>query len=74
MDFGLQSFLPLYLTKGDMLNCTTKNFGKVYIVDDEPLDIMGKDDIQVKISNQSMRKLKNVRHVLGLKSNLIFIE
>lgn len=31
-----------------MLNYTARNFGKVYLTDNEPLDIMEKDDVHVK--------------------------
>lgn len=56
-----------------ILNYITKKFGRVYLADDEPLDIMEKGDIHIKMPDQSMWKLKNVRHVPSLKRNLISI-
>ena len=48
--------------------------GKVYRRDDEPCDIVGKGDVMVSLSNGSMLKLRNVRHVLKLKRNLIYVD
>ena len=56
-----------------MTNYTASNFGKVYLVDDEPLDIVRKGDVHIKIPNQSVWKLKNIRHVPNLKRNLISV-
>jgi len=38
-----------------------------------PCDIVGKGDMMVSLSNGSTLKLKNVRHVLKLKRNLISV-
>jgi len=43
----------------------------VYLGDDEPCDIVGKGDVMVSLSNGLTLKLRNVRHVLKLKRNLI---
>lgn len=56
-----------------MLNYNAENFGKVYLADDEPLDIVAKDDVHIKMPNQSVWKLKNIKHVPSLKRNLISI-
>ena len=61
------------LRKECMLNYITKNFGKVYLADDEPLDIVRKGDVHIKMPNESMWKLKNVKHISGLKRNSISI-
>ena len=40
----------------------------------KPCDIVGKGDVVVSLSNGSILKLRNVRHVSKLKRNLISIE
>jgi len=52
-------------------NYVAGNFGKVYLADDEPLDIMGKGEVHIKTAQGMLWKLQNVRHVPGLKKNLI---
>ncbi|KAE8692217.1 Receptor-like serine/threonine-protein kinase SD1-8 [Hibiscus syriacus] len=49
------------------------NFGKVHLADDETLKIVGKGDIRLKLSNQTTWTLKGVRHIPGLKRNLISV-
>lgn len=56
-----------------MLNNTAKNFGKVYLTNDKPLDIVEKCDDHIKMPNQSVWKLKKVKHVPGLRRNLISV-
>ena len=46
---------------------------KVYLGDDEPCDIVGKDDAVISISKSLTLKLRNVRHVPKLKRNLISV-
>ena len=41
--------------------------------DDEPYDIDGKGDVVVSLSNGLTLKLRNVKHVLKLKRNLISV-
>jgi len=41
--------------------------------DDESCDIVGKGDVMISLSNGLTLKLKNVRHVLKLKRNLISV-
>ena len=41
--------------------------------DDESCDIVGKGDVVVSLSNDSTLTLRNVRHVLKLKRNLISV-
>lgn len=48
-------------------------FGKIYLADDEPLDIIGKCNVHIKTINGFLWKLPNVRFVLGLRRNLISI-
>ena len=59
--------------KESLQNYVAGNFGKVYLADDEPLDIVEKGEVQLKTVNGTIWKLKNVRHILGLKRNLISI-
>ncbi|KAL5849218.1 hypothetical protein ACOSQ4_007231 [Xanthoceras sorbifolium] len=56
-----------------MENYVSGNFGKVHLADDETLKIVGKGDIQLKLPNGSTWKLQGVRHIPGLKRNLISI-
>ena len=50
-----------------------RNYGKVYLEDGTPLDIIGVGDIYMKISNGSMWKIHKVRYVPKLMQNLILI-
>ena len=52
---------------------TSGSFGKVYLADDEPLEIVGKGDVRIKVSNGSMLELDDVRHVPGSKRNLLSV-
>ncbi|WCJ44212.1 Retrovirus-related Pol polyprotein from transposon TNT 1-94 [Euphorbia peplus] len=56
-----------------MENYTSGKFGKVYLADDEPLEIVGKGDVSIKTKNGSVIKLSGVRHVPGLKRNLLSV-
>ncbi|KAL5819203.1 hypothetical protein ACOSQ4_023045 [Xanthoceras sorbifolium] len=56
-----------------MENYVNGNFGKVHLADDETLKIVGKGDIRLKLPNGSTWKLQGVRHIPGLKRNLISI-
>ncbi|KAL5823214.1 hypothetical protein ACOSQ4_021114 [Xanthoceras sorbifolium] len=56
-----------------MENYVSGNFGKVHLADDETLKIVGKGDILLKLPNGSTWKLQGVRHIPGLKRNLISI-
>ncbi|KAL5770994.1 hypothetical protein ACOSP7_015148 [Xanthoceras sorbifolium] len=56
-----------------MENYVSGNFGKVHLADDETLKIVGKGDIRLKLPNGSSWKLQGVRHIPGLKRNLISI-
>ncbi|KAL5745542.1 hypothetical protein ACOSP7_026688 [Xanthoceras sorbifolium] len=56
-----------------MENYASGNFGKVHLADDETLKIVGKGDIRLKLPNGSTWKLQGVRHIPGLKRNLISI-
>ncbi|PKI63637.1 hypothetical protein CRG98_015955 [Punica granatum] len=46
---------------------------EVYLVDDEPLEIAGKGDVRIKTPNGLVWQLRGVRHILGLKRNLISV-
>jgi len=50
-----------------------RDLGKEYVEDDEPHNVVGKGDVTVNLSNGSTLKLKDVRYVPKLKTNLIFI-
>ncbi|CAH9050611.1 unnamed protein product [Cuscuta epithymum] len=56
-----------------MEQCTSDNFGEVYIADEEPLKIVGKGTVHVKTPNGCMLKLNGVRHIPGLRRNLLSI-
>ncbi|PKI62303.1 hypothetical protein CRG98_017304 [Punica granatum] len=56
-----------------MENYTYGNFGKVYLADDEPMEIAGKGDVRIKTPNGLVWQLRGVRHIPGLKRNLIFV-
>ena len=48
------------------------NFGKVYLGDDQPCDIIGKGVVKIKL-NGSTWELKDVRYVPDLRKNLISV-
>ena len=48
------------------------NLGKVYFGDDQPYAIVGKGVVKIKL-NGSIWELKDVRHILDLKKNLISV-
>lgn len=54
-------------------NYVQGEFGKVYLGDDEPCDIISKGDVQIKLPNGCIWKLNDVRHVPSLKRNLISV-
>ncbi|KAE8735455.1 hypothetical protein F3Y22_tig00000340pilonHSYRG00428 [Hibiscus syriacus] len=56
-----------------MENYVSSDFGKVHLADDETLKIVGKGDIRLKLPNQTTWKLTGVRHIPGLKRNLISV-
>ncbi|KAE8684911.1 Actin-depolymerizing factor 1 [Hibiscus syriacus] len=56
-----------------MENYVSGDFGKVHLADDETLKIVGKGDIRLKLPNQTTWKLTGVRHISGLKRNLISV-
>ena len=58
---------------GIFQNYVKGEFGKMYVGDDEPCDINGKGDVMVSLSNGSTLKLRNVRLLLKLKRNLIYV-
>ena len=47
-------------------------FGKVYLGNDQPCDIIGKGVVNIKL-NGSVWELKNVRHIPDLTKNLILV-
>ena len=56
-----------------MENYVSGDFGKVHLADDETLKIVGKGDIRLKFPNQTTWKVQGVRHVPGLRRNLISV-
>ncbi|KAE8711604.1 Detected protein of confused Function [Hibiscus syriacus] len=56
-----------------MENYVSGGFRKVHLADDETLKIVGKGDIRLKLPNQTTWRLKGVRHIPGLKRNLISV-
>ena len=47
------------------------NFGQICLGDERPLDIIGKGKVLIKLENGKQWLLKDVKHVVGLKKNLI---
>uniref|UniRef100_A0A803LL22 Retrovirus-related Pol polyprotein from transposon TNT 1-94-like beta-barrel domain-containing protein n=1 Tax=Chenopodium quinoa TaxID=63459 RepID=A0A803LL22_CHEQI len=54
-------------------NFKSGKFGKVYLADDEPLEILGKGDVMIKTSSGSSWKLEDVRYIPKLRKNLISV-
>jgi hypothetical protein len=54
-------------------NYVASDFGKVYLADDEALDVVGMGDVRITLPNGSVWLLQKVRHVLELKRNLISV-
>jgi len=54
-------------------NYVLEKFGKFYFADGKSLNIIGRDDINIRTSNGTVWTLNNVRHILALKINLIYI-
>ena len=47
------------------------NFGQVCLGDERALDIIGKGKLLINLENGNQWLLKDVKHVVGLKNNLI---
>ncbi|KAE8729558.1 hypothetical protein F3Y22_tig00003507pilonHSYRG00010 [Hibiscus syriacus] len=54
-------------------NYASGYFGNVHLADDETLKIVEKRGIRLKLPNQTTWNLKRVRHIPGLKKNLISV-
>jgi hypothetical protein len=54
-------------------NYVAGDFKKVYLADGTTLDIVGIGDVRIRVHNDSVWKLKKVRHVPELKKNLISV-
>ena len=54
-------------------NYVVGDFGKVYLADDEALDVVGMGDVCITLPNGSVWLLQKVRHVPELKRNLISV-
>jgi hypothetical protein len=54
-------------------NYVAGDFGKVYLADGSPLDIVGMGDVRIRSHSDSVWKLKKVRHVPKLTRNLISV-
>ena len=59
--------------KSVMQNFIQMDLGKVYLGDDEACSIDGKGDVDIKLSNGSIWKLKDVRYVPSLRRTLISV-
>lgn len=80
IDSPLESWI---LTPGAALHCsphqeimekyTSGNFGKVYTANNESLDVVGKGDVRIKLPTGGIWILPDVRHIPGLKRNLISV-
>ena len=49
------------------------NFGQVCLGDERAFDIIGKGKVLINLENGNQLLLKDVKHVVGLKNNLISI-
>ena len=56
-----------------MENYVAGNYGKVYLLDGEPLEIVGMGDIRLKLLNEFVQKIWKVRYVPMLMCNLISV-
>ena len=56
-----------------MENYAAGNYGKVYLADGEPLDIVGIRDVTLKMSDGHVWRISKVRHVPKLMRNLISV-
>ncbi|KAL2235826.1 UNVERIFIED_CONTAM: Retrovirus-related Pol polyprotein from transposon TNT 1-94 [Sesamum indicum] len=52
---------------------TSGDFALVYLADNKPLKIVGNGDVRIKSTNGSCWTLHDVRHIPGLKRNLISV-
>lgn len=56
-----------------MGNYVAENYGKIYLANREPIDIVGIGDVNLRISNRSFWIVYEVKHVLKLMYNLILV-
>ncbi|KAE8697500.1 Retrovirus-related Pol polyprotein from transposon TNT 1-94 [Hibiscus syriacus] len=56
-----------------MENYVNDDFERVHLADDKTLKIVEKGDLRLKLPNQTTWTLKGVRHISGLKRNLISV-
>ncbi|XP_073138884.1 uncharacterized protein [Henckelia pumila] len=54
-------------------NYIAGDYGKVFLADGKPLEIVGMGDVRLKMSNGSFWKINKVRHVSRLTRNLILV-
>ena len=54
-------------------NYAAGDFGKVYLADGSALDVVGMGDVRILLPNGSVWLLEKVRHIPGLRRNLIQI-
>ncbi|KAE8705357.1 hypothetical protein F3Y22_tig00110429pilonHSYRG00830 [Hibiscus syriacus] len=72
-DRGDRGIFPLHPMPRNHGELYSGDFRKVHLADDETLKIIEKGDIRLKLENQTTWKLKGVRHIPGLKRNLISV-
>ena len=56
-----------------MVNYRRGNFGKVFLADGGALEIVGRGDVKILLTNGGTWTLTNVRHIPRLKRNLISV-
>lgn len=56
-----------------MENYVAGDFGKVYLADGEPLDVVGVGDVKLRMTSGSVWKIQKVKHVPKLMRNLISV-
>ena len=54
-------------------NYVVGKYGKIYLIDNEPLEITGKGEVHIRTASGTQWKLQEVRHTPSLKRNLISI-
>ena len=72
LDLGVSFHTTLH--QKIMTNYVANDFGKVYLIDEQSLDVVGLRDVSIKQPNDSVWILQKVTHIPRLKKNLIFVD
>lgn len=60
-------------TLSNHINSVIGNYGKMYTIDGDVLDVVGVADVWITLQNRSMWTLQLVKHIPKLKKDLIFV-